>query len=128
VTATPGRILLADPDAWSLEAVWDLLRGAGYEVVGCTCAEDAVLAILRSEHEFDVLLCDLGLEVPVAGIREQVAAVAPGLAERIVWLAADADSPRAFHPLLRKPLEKEGACACIDGYVVHRTIAPTSER
>lgn len=128
MTATPGRILLIDGDASSLEAAWDLLRGAGYEVVGATSGADAILTILRSEHEFDVILCDLGSGVAVAGFREQVAAVDPGLAERIVWLAAGADAHVEARPVLRKPLEKEAACACIDGYVVHRTIAPVSDR
>ena len=44
-----------------------------------------------------------------------------------MWLTASAyGSPEGLGPLHLKPLEGETARACIDEYVVHRTIAPVS--
>jgi CheY-like chemotaxis protein len=128
VNASPGRVLLVELDARSLREAWELLQGAGYDVVGCTSAADAILAILRGE-EYDVILCDVGVEVATAtGFRDQVAAIDPALAERLVWLTTNPRSPEPLRPVLVKPLEIEAVLACIDEYVVHRTIAPVTGR
>lgn len=127
-TRVPGRVLVVDGDAASMRDSFCALKGAGYQVVGCTTSRGAILAILGG-GEYDVVLCDVEVEIATPmGFHAQVAAVDPALAERIVWMAREPSPGGLPRPPLAKPLDTAVVRACIDEFVVHRTLAPVTDR
>ena len=126
--AVPGRVLVVDEDAACMREALCALRGVGYEVVGCTSSRGAILAIVGG-GEYDVVLCDVGVETATPmGFHDQVAAIDPALAERIVWMATEPSRTNLPHPPLAKPLDTSTVRTCIDEFVVHRTLAPPTSR
>src|SRR5262249_6831649 len=83
--AVRGRVLVVDADR-SLTDVIRCALGATHDVVGCCDPRDAVMCIVRG-HDFDVILFDIDVPyVTAQDFRDEVAAVHPALAERIVLL------------------------------------------
>jgi CheY-like chemotaxis protein len=83
-----GRVLVIHADPAFTTAVHRSLGEAGYLVVECNDPREALLGVLRGE-EYDLVLCDVD-GPPAAAIQfhEQIAAMNPPLAARVVFLAS----------------------------------------
>jgi CheY-like chemotaxis protein len=93
----------------------------GYDVRVANGGAEA-LAILAAEHDFDAILCDLmmpGVDGPA--VHEAVAALAPRLADRIVFCTGGVFTSRArrfvgriANPVLDKPVSATALRSAIE--------------
>jgi len=119
--AARGRVLVVDADRGVADAVRCVL-GATHDVVACCDPRDAVLCVVRG-HDFDVILFDVDVPyVSAQDFRDEIAAVHPALAERIVLLGAPASATRSVY--LTKPLDAEAVKRTVTELVDLRTRPP----
>jgi len=87
--AAPGAsVLIVEDEAALAAAVTDALRDAGYAVQRASDGEEA-LALL-TEHAFDAVICDLKMpRLDGKAFYKALAARAPGLARRVVFVTGD---------------------------------------
>jgi len=109
--AQRGRVLVADDDAANRQALTQLLRAHGHEVVTVADGVEALDHLLR-DH-FDAVVVDLQMpRLGGRGVYEEVQKKTPELARRFVFVTGD-DVRAASHeflqhvpqPTVRKPYE-----------------------
>jgi len=89
-----GRILIVDDEPLVSQAIRRALQ-RDHEVMVLTSAREAH-ARLTGGEQFDVILCDIMMpEMSGIDLHEELARVAPALAERMVFLTGGAFTPRA---------------------------------
>jgi len=89
-----GRILIVDDEPIVCFSLQQLLAGEG-EVVAMTSAREA-LAHINAGHRFDIILCDLLMpQMDGPGLYDELRKIAPGQAERMVFVTGGAFTMRA---------------------------------
>jgi len=97
-----GRILIIDDEPIVCFSLQQLLSKEG-EVVGATSAREA-LAHIESGERFDVILCDLLMpQMDGPGLYDVLRKIAPGQADRMVFVTGGAFTLRASEFLERVP-------------------------
>lgn len=118
------RVLVIDADPAFTRAVQRVLRAAGYLVVECNDPRDALVAIVRGE-EFDLILCNWGLpHVPAGDFHDQVAAMSPTLAARIVFMGPEIQASGLTNAQILMPFTPEQLRGWVAEYVGLRTLPP----
>jgi signal transduction histidine kinase len=102
---TQGRILVVDDEPIVCFSLERLLSSEG-DVVALTSAREA-LARIRAGERFDVILCDLLMpEMDAPALHDELLAVAPDQAERMVFVTGGAFTMRARDFLDRVPNDR----------------------
>jgi signal transduction histidine kinase/CheY-like chemotaxis protein len=87
-TAPGGSLLVVEDEAALATAVTDALRDAGYVVEHAADGEEALLKV--KAHSFDLVVCDLKMpRLDGKAFYRTLAAVAPGLATRVIFVTGD---------------------------------------
>jgi len=115
-----GLILIIDDEPFVANALSRLLRSRGFQT---EVATDGRVGLKRAlDGEFQAILCDLMMpEFSGVDLYHQLAAAAPDLVRRLVFLSGGAFTPRAEEfvqearrPVLAKPWKVELVVAAID--------------
>ncbi len=118
-SAACPRVLMIDDEA-AVGRSTTLLLAPEHEVVAVTRAQEALSRLAAGEH-FDAILCDLMMP-EMSGIEfyEEVLAIAPGYAPRIVLMTGGVFTPHAREflaatpiPRLEKPFSEDALRAAI---------------
>ncbi|HEX3770624.1 MAG TPA: ATP-binding protein, partial [Polyangiaceae bacterium] len=97
-----GRILVVDDEPIVCFTLERLLSNEG-QVVALTSARKALASIQQGER-FDVILCDLMMpEMDAPLLYDEITKIAPGQAERMLFVTGGAFTPRAREFLERVP-------------------------
>ena len=115
-----ARVLLID-DEPAICSAYEALLGQHHDVV-VAHGGHAALAVLDTDTDFDVILCDLMMpKVDGTQIFERIAEVAPSLTDRIVFCTGGAFTPKAKrftsnlkNPVLQKPVDPQRLLTVID--------------
>ena len=124
-TRAGGRVLIFDDEPIVARAAERAL--GGHEVVIATSAAEA-LRLLEGGERFDAVLCDLMMpQMTGMELHAQVAATAPALAERFVFItggaftdAAEAFLQRTPNGWIEKPFDPRGLRAAVERAIAHR--------
>jgi len=106
-----GRILVVEDEVEIAQMMAEVLRRDGHEIVLASSGREA-LARLQSEP-VDLILSDLRMpDLDGPGLHRELAAVAPALARRVVFVTGDVLTPETDRflgetglPVLEKPLD-----------------------
>ncbi|HSA82011.1 MAG TPA: ATP-binding protein, partial [Geminicoccaceae bacterium] len=106
-----GRILIVEDEVEIAQMVAEVLRRDGHEIVLATSGREA-LARLAAEP-VDLILSDLRMpDLDGPGLHRELAALAPALARRVVFVTGDVLTPETGRflgetglPVLEKPLD-----------------------
>jgi PAS domain S-box-containing protein len=130
-----ANILLVDQDASVLEAVEAILRARDHRV---RTAKDGSEALnLLEKQEFDLIVADVQVLDSFTGedLKDWLAAHAPALERRLVWMCAIAPSRAAAEQLarngsqiLQKPFKAADLLAAVDELLLGRVHAAPVER
>jgi two-component system cell cycle sensor histidine kinase/response regulator CckA len=102
VSKSRGRILIVDDEPIVCFSLQKLLSSEG-DVVAVTSAREA-LAHIESGERFDVIVCDLMMpQMDAPGLYDKLRRIAPGQAERMVFVTGGAFTVRARQFLERVP-------------------------
>jgi CheY-like chemotaxis protein/two-component sensor histidine kinase len=124
-----GRVLVVDDEPLVARAMGRVL--AAHEVVVCGGARAALAELEREGEAFDVVICDLMMpEMTGMDLHAHLAAIAPALAERIVFVTGGAftDRAREFlasvpNPQLEKPFDPSALRELVARLVAPRLVA-----
>ena len=122
--AATGRILVVDDERMIGVALKRTLEGSGHEVELATSGKDA-LDLLEADDAFDVIFCDLMMpEVTGMVLHERLAARAPQLADRMIFMTGGAFTPAARrfldeveNPRLDKPFDAPNVMALVRSFL-----------
>jgi len=120
-----GQVLVVAADGAVASAIQCALDDV-YDVVECSDPRDAVLGIVRG-CEYDVILCDRDVPfVSAEAFRDQVAAVNPALAERVLFLGAGMREAPERSSYVSKPLDVDTLRMKVAELVRLGTMAPVA--
>jgi two-component system cell cycle sensor histidine kinase/response regulator CckA len=102
LSKTQGRVLVVDDEPIVCFSLERLLSSEG-EVVAVTSAREA-LSRIEAGDRFDIILCDLMMpEMDAPSLYDELLRIAPGQAERMVFVTGGAFTMRAHDFLARVP-------------------------
>ncbi|MBI2377941.1 MAG: PAS domain S-box protein [Deltaproteobacteria bacterium] len=121
-----ARVLIIDDEVGLTRALRRVLE-ADYEVETASSAEDA-MAILASDRDYDVILCDVSMPT-VTGIElfEQAAALDPELGSRVVFMTGGPTS-QDVHDFLATKMKGRVLAKPFDLQAVRRMIVRRARR
>jgi CheY-like chemotaxis protein len=92
--AAVTRVLVVDDEPEIAGLIGDMLEAAGYAVTLCLTGAEALQHVQRSS--FDAVVCDLRMpELDGPALWHELQAVAPALAQRLLFVTGDTLNPGA---------------------------------